>query len=148
MEDDDTDLLDQLGIEQDPVRKGLWEPVKYRFRHLPVHLALLCTGRVLAFGGSGNDETRLDSPYPAEVFEPDGIQEIDENTEFGDTSKKVFQEVETIRHTRDRVYEIPTEVDGDLFCCGHAFLPDGQLIVAGGTSKYRWQNIWISHSAI
>ena len=136
MENDDTDLLDQLGIEQEPARKGLWEPVKYRFRHLPVHLALLRTGRVLAFGGSGNDETRLDSPYPAEVFEPDGIQEIDENTEFGDTPKKAIREVETIRHTRDRVYEIPTEVDGDLFCCGHAFLPDGRLIVAGGTSKY------------
>ena len=77
MENDDIDLIDQLSIEQDPAQKGLWEPVKYYFRHLPVHLALLHTGKVLAFGGSGNDETRLDSPYPAEVFEPDGLKEID-----------------------------------------------------------------------
>jgi hypothetical protein len=24
----------------------------------------------------------------------------------------------------------------DLFCCGHAFLPDGRLMVAGGTEKF------------
>lgn len=137
MENDDIDLIDQLSIEQDPAQKGLWEPVKYHFRHLPVHLALLHTGKVLAFGGSGNDETRLDSPYPAEVFEPDGLEEIDQNSRLEDTSKKASRKVEAMRHTQEpRVYEIPTEVDGDIFCSGHAFLPDGRLVVAGGTYKY------------
>ena len=42
--------------EVEPSIKGLSEPIKYRFKHLPVHLALLHSGNVLAFGGSGNDE--------------------------------------------------------------------------------------------
>ena len=77
MENDDIDLINQLSIEQDPAQKGLWEPVKYYFRHLPVILLYSIQERYLAFGGSGNDETHLDSPYPAEVFEPDGLKEIE-----------------------------------------------------------------------
>jgi hypothetical protein len=100
--------------EIEPSIKGLWEPIKYRFKHLPVHLALLHSGNVLAFGGSGNDEYHLNSPYPAEIFEPNIIGSND-----------------------GHVYEISNEnIDGDIFCAGHAFLPDGQLLVAGGTYKY------------
>ena len=59
--------------EPEPSIKGLWEPIRYRFKYLPVHLALLHSGNVLAFGGSGNDENHLNSPYPAEIFEPNII---------------------------------------------------------------------------
>src|ERR1051325_2743310 len=62
-----------------PAEKGSWEPIKYRFKHLPVHIALLHTGKVLAFGGSGNDETRSNNPYPAEIFEPDHVDIIDDD---------------------------------------------------------------------
>ena len=34
---------------------GYWEPIRYKFKYLPVHIALLHNGKVLAFGGSGND---------------------------------------------------------------------------------------------
>jgi hypothetical protein len=54
--------LDRVTIannDSDPSKVGIWEPIKYRFKHLPVHVALLHTGKVLAFGGSGNDETSL-----------------------------------------------------------------------------------------
>jgi hypothetical protein len=98
----------------EPASKGLWEPINYRFKHLPVHLALLHSGKVLAFGGSGNDENHLDDPYPAEIFEPNDI-----GSDNG------------------RVYEISNQnIEGDIFCAGHAFLPDGRLLVAGGTYKY------------
>jgi hypothetical protein len=46
----------------------MWEPIKYRFKHLPVHIALLHTGKVFAFGGSGTDEKSLKNPHPAEIF--------------------------------------------------------------------------------
>src|SRR6266516_6128756 len=98
----------------EPASKGSWEPIYYRFKNLPVYLALLHSGKVLAFGGSGNDETHLDDAYPAEIFEPNDI-----GSDNG------------------RVYEISNQnIEGDIFCAGHAFLPDGRLLVAGGTCKY------------
>ena len=91
-----------------PGERGEWEPVEHRFGHLPVHVALLHTGKVLAFGGSANDETRLRNPYPAELFDPrEGTVEV-----------------------------VDQELAGDLFCVGHAFLPDGRLLAAGGTHRY------------
>ncbi|MFB6311391.1 MAG: galactose oxidase-like domain-containing protein [Salinirussus sp.] len=87
---------------------GGWEPIEYRFSALPIHAALLHTGKILAFGGSGNDETRLDDPHPAELFDP------------------IAGTVETVDQS----------LGGDLFCAGHAFLPDGRLLLAGGTHAY------------
>lgn len=107
----------------DQVQKGIWEPIQYRFRHLPVHIALLHTGKVLAFGGSGNDETHLNTPYPSEIFEP----YYDDRTNITSSTD----------HHNNRIYEIPnTGIAGDIFCSGHAFLADGRLIVAGGMYKY------------
>ncbi len=94
--------------DDDPARKGLWEPIQYRFNYLPIHMALLHTGKVLGFGGSGNDETHLNNPHPAELFDPK------------------TGEIKIIDQT----------LDGDLFCAGHSFLSDGTLLVAGGTYKY------------
>ncbi len=91
----------------DPIQKGQWEPIKYKFKYLPVHMALLYTGKVLAFTGTGNDEKNK-RPYPAEIFDPETCQ------------------IQTIQQ----------DLDGDIFCAGHAFLPDGKLLVAGGTYKY------------
>lgn len=91
-----------------PEERGEWEPVEHRFGHLPIHVALLHTGKVLAFAGSANDETRLRNPYPAELFDPEaGTVEV-----------------------------VDQELAGDLFCVGHAFLADGRLLVAGGTHRY------------
>jgi hypothetical protein len=95
-----------MGI--DPAIGGMWEPIRYRFSHLPIHMALLPTGKVLAFAGSGNDEQRLADPYPAELWDPEtGVSR-----------------------------EIDQPLQGDLFCAGQAFLPDGRLLVAGGTHRY------------
>ncbi|AUV80881.1 hypothetical protein C2R22_03745 [Salinigranum rubrum] len=96
------------GEAETPEEGGAWEPVEHRFDHLPVHVALLHTGKVLAFGGSGNDETRLHHPYPAELFDP----------ETGSLTV------------------VDQELGGDVFCVGHAFLPDGRLLAAGGTYRY------------
>lgn len=88
--------------------KGMWEPIKYKFKYLPVHVSLLHTGKVLAFGGSGNNENNFKTPNPAEIFDPQ------------------TGEIKTINQ----------KLDGDIFCAGHAFLPDGRLLVAGGTYRY------------
>lgn len=94
--------------DPDPADRGEWEPVDSSFNHLPIHTALLHTGKVLAFGGSGNDQYRLEDPYPAELYDPEtGTVEI-----------------------------VDQELAGDIFCAGHAFLSDGRLLVAGGTHSY------------
>ncbi|HEY7112961.1 MAG TPA: galactose oxidase-like domain-containing protein [Thermoanaerobaculia bacterium] len=79
---------------------------------LPVHAALLRTGKILYFGGSENvgaqniaggaaiDKTRLYDPAT-------GSLEI-----------------------------LPSPPRHDLFCCGHAFLSDGRLLAAGGTKDW------------
>ena len=79
---------------------------------LPVHAALLRTGKILYFGGSENvgsqnvaggaaiDKTRLYDPAT-------GALEI-----------------------------LPSPPRHDLFCCGHAFLSDGRLLAAGGTKDW------------
>ena len=107
----------------DPIIHGYWELVKSRFSYLPVHIALLHTGQVLAFGGSGNDPDYLDDPFPAEIFEPGDIE----------------------KDNNGRVYSISNDgIEGDLFCAGHTFLPDGRLFVNGGTYKYDGTYIWSS----
>ena len=94
--------------DPNPGERGEWEPIEHRFDHLPIHVALLHTGKVLAFGGSGNDETRLRDPYPAELFDP----------------------------RTGTVETVDQALAGDLFCVGHAFLADGRLLAAGGTHRY------------
>jgi hypothetical protein len=56
--------------DSDASKIEMWEPIKYRFKHLPLHVALLHTDKVMAIGGSGNDETSLKIPHPTEIFEP------------------------------------------------------------------------------
>ena len=94
--------------------KGKWKVIEPRFKHLPVHVALLHTGKVLGFGGSGNDENKIARWDPPEIYEPDYTGQ-----------------------TEGKTYEIPGDtIEGDIFCVGQAFLPDGKLFIAGGTYKY------------
>jgi hypothetical protein len=112
-----------LHEKNDPSVYGAWEPIKYKFHHLPVHMALLHTGNVLAFGGSGNDPKHLSNFYEAELFEPDSIEHevIDDDN----------------HHHESRVSTISNEgIEGDTFCAGHVFLPDGRLFITGGTYRY------------
>ena len=92
----------------DPALVGQWAPIQYRFRNLPVHTALLHTGKVLAFGGTGNDPNNVGRPRAAELFDP----------------------------ATGSVELLEQALAGDVFCAGHTFLADGRLLVAGGTYKY------------
>ena len=72
-----------------------------------MHAALLNTGKVLMVAGAGNSQENFD----ADTFE----------TVLCDPATGDVTHVDTPE---------------DLFCAGHAYLPDGNLLVAGGTSKY------------
>jgi hypothetical protein len=119
-----TDL--QLDIDT-AATKGLWRLLPYFSEVLPVHAALLHTGKVLFFAGSGNNVFRFKS------------------TDFGDEAKQIYTSVvwdPTKNIFDNKTFDHPPTLhraDGsviDYFCCGHTFLPDGRLLVAGGTIKY------------
>ena len=89
--------------------KGHWSilDVPSKFKINAVHSALLYTGKVLIIAGSGNN---------AAAFRAGTFKSIVWNP--ADNSFKLI-------HT-----------PSDMFCGGHAFLPDGKLLIAGGTSRY------------
>ncbi|MFJ9608185.1 galactose oxidase-like domain-containing protein [Kitasatospora sp. NPDC101176] len=77
------------------------------FRVNAVHASLLRTGKVLIVAGSGNDEKHFDAgTFRSLLWNP-----------------------------ADNTYKlVPTPAD--MFCGGHASLPDGRLLLAGGTQRY------------
>lgn len=80
----------------------------------PVHAALLRTGKVLFFTGSGNN--------------PNDIPQAALGSALFNVGNGTF--------TRP---EIPGDSNGnpiDIFCAGQAFRPAGNLLVAGGTVRY------------
>lgn len=90
-------------------RYGHWDMVDVPGRHQinAIHAALLHTGKVLLIAGSGNDEKN----FKAGTF----------RSVLWDPEKNTFKEIDTPK---------------DMFCAGHAQLPDGKLLVAGGTARY------------
>ncbi|MFJ2087813.1 galactose oxidase-like domain-containing protein [Streptomyces sp. NPDC087901] len=88
---------------------GHWDflDVPSEFRINTIHAALLHTGKVLLVAGSGNNQKNFD----AKSF------------------RSVLWDPET-----DAYRNIPTPKD--MFCAGHTQLPDGRLLIAGGTRRY------------
>ena len=89
----------------DAAKHGWWEMLPCEAPILTVHAALMHTGKILFFAGSGNDELYT-TGFRSAVYDY-------RNGEF------------TMPPT-------PT----DVFCAGQSFLPDGRLLVAGGTERY------------
>jgi hypothetical protein len=114
-----------LPLDVNPQRDGQWELLGFHSGVVAVHAALLPTGKVLFFAGSGSSQNRFDSP------------------DFGNIAKGIFTSVvwdlqaaspgnfahpQTIFDTHGKAF--------DFFCGGDNFLPDGKLISAGGTIGY------------
>lgn len=96
---------------------GFWERVDIPvdFRINAVHATLLRTGQILLVAGSGNDQAAFDAgTFKSLLFDP---------------ATRTFT-------------KIPTPVD--LFCAGHIQLPDGNLLIAGGTKRY--ENLTPTHA--
>jgi len=112
----------QFQINRDSYKSeyGHWDmlPVPSNFQVNAIHAALLPTGKVLIIAGSGNKEDQ----FKAGTFK----------TLIWDPKTNHFKIVTT-----------PT----DIFCAGHAFLTNGNLLVAGGTKKYEVLEDKITHAA-
>ncbi|MEV3992775.1 galactose oxidase-like domain-containing protein [Streptomyces sp. NPDC049837] len=88
---------------------GHWDflDVPSEFRINTIHAALLHTGKVLLVAGSGNNQKNFD----ANKFE----------SVLWDPKTNKFKKIPTPK---------------DMFCAGHTQLPDGKLLIAGGTKRY------------
>ncbi|MCP9212457.1 galactose oxidase-like domain-containing protein [Streptomyces sp. NEAU-Y11] len=88
---------------------GHWDVVNVpeEYRINTIHAALLHTGKVLLVAGSGNNAKNFDAKSFRSVL--------------WDPEKNTYKNIPTPK---------------DLFCAGHTQLPDGKLLVAGGTQRY------------
>ncbi|NAZ84160.1 DUF1929 domain-containing protein [Kineococcus sp. R8] len=99
---------------------GSWSVVEVpeEFRVNAIHAAMLSTGKMLVIAGSGNDQEQFDAgTFTSILWDP----------------------------ATDTYEEIPTPED--LFCGGHAFLPNGNLLIAGGTRRYEKLEGQVTHAA-
>ena len=88
---------------------GQWRTVEFpkEFRVNALHAVLLRTGKVLIVAGSGNDRKQFDKgSFRSVLWDP----------------------------VTDEKKNIPTPAD--LFCAGHVTLPNGNVLIAGGTRRY------------
>lgn len=95
---------------------GHWEVVNLpeEFRLNTIHGAVLPTGKVLLVAGSGNNRDNFNA------YSNDGKLSVLKTAVF-DPKTNIVKLVDTPH---------------DLFCSGHAFTQQGNLLVAGGTSGY------------
>ena len=100
-------VLDAMTDREMAPQMGVWRLLEDGSGTLAVHAALLHTGDVLFFAGSSNDPDRHNAhQYGTTVWRYPGADQQRPDTPV------------------------------DLFCVGHAFLPDGRLLAAGGTQQY------------
>lgn len=90
-----------------------WDITLANAEILAVHAALLPTGRILYFGGSEHNQAQNQSGNVADL----------------DNSRLYNPDAPAPPTTIGS----PTT---DVFCSGHAFLPDGRLLVGGGTKEW------------
>lgn len=91
----------------DPALVGSWEVLNAPMPLRTIHSTLLSDGRLLLVAGSGNDEAAFNAgSFKASVWDP---------------ATGVFTDV---------------PVPYDMFCAGHVTLPDGKVLLAGGTLAF------------
>ncbi|WP_433793453.1 galactose oxidase-like domain-containing protein [Actinoplanes sp. CA-252034] len=110
----------QINRQSYKERYGHWArlPVPRGFQVNAIHAALLHTGKVLIIAGSGNNRDAFEAKsFRTVLYDP----------------------------RDDEFTEVPTPTD--VFCAGHTFLPDGKLLVAGGTRSYEVLEADVEHAA-
>jgi hypothetical protein len=86
---------------------GRWTTCQLPVDFNPVHASVLPDGSVLLMAGSGNNPANFTAGnFQSYLFYPDTCS----------------------------TYKLPTP--GDMFCAGHANLPNGNVLLAGGTLRY------------
>lgn len=93
-----------------------WDVVTDNSMILAVHAALLHTGHILYFGGN-----QFNSHAHQSWVDTGELRFIDNTRLYNCATGEITN---------------PGSPPSDLFCCGHAFLASGDLLVAGGTERW------------
>jgi hypothetical protein len=118
-----------IQLTESPGVHGQWEVLPFNSQVLAIHAAVLHTGRVLFFSGSGNNTVRVADPtfgnvadgmYTSVVWDPQA------------PAGQNFAHPATIFRQDGRPF--------DFFCGGDTFLADGRVLSAGGTQDYNAGN--------
>ncbi len=126
--DQNAGLYEVVDLDHDPATQGKWELLPFHSGVLAVHAALLPQGKVLFFAGSGSSAKRFNDHdfgnedkgiFTSVVWDPEAP--------IGPGNPNFFHP-KTLRAANGKPF--------DFFCGGDAFLPDGRLLSAGGTSHY------------
>lgn len=98
--------IDQPGYK---AQRGHWDLASMpdEYQLNSIHAILLHTGKVLLIAGSGNN---------VKLFEGGTFKST-----LWDPAKNTFKKIDTPE---------------DMFCAGHAQLPSGRVLIAGGTGRY------------
>ncbi len=114
-----------IPLREDPAVHGTWEVLPYNSQVLAIHAALLRTGHVLFFAGSGNNTVREADPSYGDVAQDMWTSVVwDPDAPAGAN----FTHPATLHRMDGRPF--------DFFCCGHAPLPDGRILAGGGNLAY------------
>jgi len=112
-------------LTESPTVHGKWEVLRFNSEVLAIHAAMLHTGRVLFFSGSGNNTARV------------------ADTNFGSIAAGLYTSVVWDPQAPDgqNFTHLPTIFRGDhrpfdFFCGGDTVLADGRILSAGGTQDY------------
>ncbi len=102
-----------------PESEGEWEVLDYQLPVRAVHSTLLKNGKILLIAGSGNSlEEFQNGSFKASIWDP---------------ITGVFNTLAT---------------PADMFCSGHATLPDGRVLIQGGTANYPTDPNAVDYSGI
>jgi galactose oxidase len=112
--------IDTLG------KRGRWG-TPFQLPNVGIHANVLPTGLVLMWGRRDSPDQSLDTD-PAGPLEPDGP-----NAPAAQCTPFLWNPASgEVTPTPQPVLGDPGTANANLFCSGHAFLPDGRLLVAGG----------------
>ncbi|WP_329468468.1 galactose oxidase early set domain-containing protein [Streptomyces sp. NBC_01431] len=99
----------EINTDDYKAERGHWDlmAMPEQYQLNSIHAVLLRTGKVLLIAGSGNN---------LKLFEGGTFKST-----LWDPVKNTFKKIDTPK---------------DMFCAGHAQLPDGKVLIAGGTARY------------
>lgn len=101
---------------------GQWNPALIPFATVPVHISLLPNGKILYWG---RDKELIHNPQTNQ----DELQDV--------TGRSNAYVIDPQHFFNNPLANTATyaNVNTNLFCSGHSFLPDGRLLVTGGHDK-------------